>query len=359
MQLHVVDHVAYHGRDAAKTILVADDDRTVRAVLTRILEADGFKVMQAERGEKCLFLSMEKSIDGFLVDLNMPGLDGVELCRRLRALERHKLTPIICVPGNDDDASVSRAFAAGADDFIAKPVNPTTLRARLSGHLQKMDYMKEMERVRKNLHRYISRRTQTMVEAYSITGVLPVPEQQDVCVLFSDVRGFTQLSQELEPTTLFNILSHHLGMQVDCVYRHGGYIDKFAGDGIMAVFDSDDRVAEACRCALEIMEITQSKSMGRNERMLGLGIGIHTGTALVGNIGSDKHLDYSVIGETVNLAARLCGCAEPLSIVVSDKIVAAAEMEADLFFTAPCAVKVRGLREPVTVFNVERSRQRR
>ena len=90
MQLHVADHVACHGRDAAKTILVADDDRTVRAVLTRILEADGFKVMQAERGEKCLFLSMEKSIDGFLVDLNMPGLDGVELCRRLRALERNR-----------------------------------------------------------------------------------------------------------------------------------------------------------------------------------------------------------------------------------------------------------------------------
>jgi len=355
VQPHVIDHVAYHGRDAGKTILVADDDRTVRAVLTQILEADGFKVIQAERGEKCLFLSMEKAIDGFLVDMNMPGLDGVELCRRLRSLERHKLTPIICVTGNDDDTAVSRAFAAGADDFIAKPVNPTTLRARLSGHLQKMEYMKEMERIRKNLNRYISRRTQTMVEAYSITGILPVPEQRDVCVLFSDVRGFTQLSQELEPTTLFNVLSRHLGMQVDCVDRHGGYIDKFAGDGIMAVFDSDRRVGEACRCALEIMAMTRSQGTGRNDRMLGLGIGIHCGPALVGNIGSDKHLDYSVIGETVNLAARLCGCAEPLSIVVSATVVDCAQMEPDLSFTAPCEVKVRGLRDPVTVFNVEQT----
>ncbi len=355
MRPHAADHVAFHGRDVAKTILVADDDRTVRAVLARILEADGFKVVQAERGEKCLFLSMEKKIDGFLVDLNMPGLDGVELCRRLRSLERHKLTPIICVTGNDDDTSVSRAFAAGADDFIAKPVNPTTLRARLTGHLQKMDYMQEMERVRKNLNRYISRRTQTMVEAYSITGMLPTPEQQDVCVLFSDVRGFTQLSQELEPTILFNTLSGHLGMQVDCVYRHGGYVDKFAGDGIMAVFDSDQRVVEACRCALEIMETTESGSMGRDAQRLELGIGIHSGSALVGNIGSDKHLDYSVIGETVNLAARLCGCADPMSIVVSETIVDRGHGGSGLAFTAPCEVKIRGVDDSLTVFNVERA----
>jgi adenylate cyclase len=351
-------HDAYQGRDVAKTILVADDDRTVRAVLTRILEAEGFKVLQAERGEKCLFLSMEKPIDGFLIDLNMPGLDGVEVCRRIRSLERHKLTPIICVTGNSDDNSVSRAFAAGADDFIAKPVNPTTLHARLSGHLQKMDYMKEMERVRKNLNRYISRRTQTMVEAYSITGILPLPEPQDVCVMFSDVRGFTQLSQELEPTILFDVLSNHLGMQVDSVYRHGGYIDKFAGDGIMAVFDSDRRVAESCRCALEIMEATQSRAMSDDGRVLELGIGIHCGTALVGNIGSDNHLDYSVIGETVNLAARLCGFAEPLSIVVSESVVDSARMESDFFFTAPCEVKVRGFRDAVIVYNVARSREK-
>lgn len=198
-----------------------------------------------------------------------------------------------------------------------------------------------------------------MVETYSITGVLSLPEQQDVCVMFSDVHGFTQLSQELEPTTLFNVLSRHLGMQVDRVYRHGGYIDKFAGDGIMAVFDSDQRVTEACRCALEIMETTQSESMGRNERMLGLGIGIHSGTALVGNIGSDKHLDYSVIGETVNLAARLCGCVEPLSIVVSENIVSAAGTEPDLYLTALCQAKVRGVCDAVTVFNVERAREGR
>ena len=354
MQPRVVDSsnpLRSHGE--AKTILIADDDSSSRGSLASLLEAEGYRVVQAERGEKCLFLSMEKSIDAFLIDLDMPGLDGADLCRRLRAMERHKLSPIICLTDSDDDFAVNRAFSCGADDFVNKPINATILKARLSGHLQKLDYMQEMDRIRTNLNRYISRRTQTMVAAYSITGVLPTPEEQDLCVLFSDVRGFTQMSQELEATSLFNVLSNHLGMQVDCVYRYGGYIDKFAGDGIMAVFDSVDRVTEACACALEIIEQTKNGNGNADGQSLELGIGIHAGTALVGNIGSDKHLDYSVIGETVNLAARLCGCAEPMSIVVSERIVGIAQHFREFHFGQPWTVSVRGVRNPISVYNLK------
>ena len=354
MQPHAVDSKTLRSHGEAKTILVADNDPSTRASISALLESEGYHVVQAERGEKCLFLSMEKSIDGFLIDLEMPGLDGADLCRRLRSMERHKLSPIICFTDSDDDAAVNRAFSSGADDFVNKPINSTILKARLSGHLQKLDYMQEMERVRTNLNRYISRRTQTMVAAYSITGVLPTPEEQDLCVLFSDVRGFTQMSQELEPASLFNVLSNHLGMQVDCVYRHGGYIDKFAGDGIMAVFDSEQRVAQACACALEIINATNRGNQRTSEQSLELGIGIHAGTALVGNIGSDKHLDYSVIGETVNLAARLCGCAEPMSIVVSERIAGMAQHK-EFAFGDPWTVSVRGVRNPISVYNLTAS----
>lgn len=358
MSFHAAQKPSWRSPGFDKTVLITDDDRTVRSVLAKMLQADGYRVIEAERGEKCLFLSMEKHIDAFLIDLNLPGLDGVEICRRLRAIDRYRFTPMICITVADEELAVGRAFEAGADDFITKPINPHTLKARLGGRLQKTEYMREMERVRANLSRYISRRTQTMVEAYSVTGILPTPEEQDVCVLFSDVRGFTQLSQDVDPNTLFNILSTQLGMQVDCVYRHGGYIDKFAGDGIMAVFDSDDRVLEACECALEIMEITRSKTFVDNTRELQLGVGIHSGKALIGNIGSDKHLDYSVIGETVNLAARLCGCAEPMSIVVSEDVRRAVPEQSRLTFTAPCQVNIRGLKHPITVYNVRHQHER-
>lgn len=354
LQPHAVDSRTIRAHGETKTILIADDDLNTRTTIAALLEADGYHVVLAERGEKCLFLSMEKSIDAFLIDLEMPGLDGADLCRRLRSMERHKLSPIICLTDSDDDLYVHRAFSCGADDFLNKPINSTILKARLSGHMQKMEYMQEMERIRTNLNRYISRRTQTMVAAYSITGVLPTPEEQDLCVLFSDVRGFTQMSQEVSPPTLFNVLSNHLGTQVDCVYRHGGYIDKFAGDGIMAVFDSENRIEEACACALEIIDSTQAANLHSNDKSIELGIGIHAGTALVGNIGSDKHLDYSVIGETVNLAARLCGCAEPMSVVVSDRIAQLATAHDQFAFGDPWDVSVRGVRNPISVYNLAR-----
>ncbi len=334
----------------AKTVLVVDDDRLTRTVIERILLADGYRVEQADHGQKCLFLSLQRDIDAFLLDLSMPGMNGVEVCRRLRAMERYRLTPIIIVTANDDPARLREVFDAGADDYIIKPVGTVTLQARLKGHLQKMDFFHEMKRIRENLNRYISTRTQSMVEAYSVTGVLPAPEEVEVCVVFTDVRGFTALSQELEATILFHKLSRHLGMQVDCVYRHGGYIDKFGGDGLMAVFDSPDRARRACHCALEILGLTRMDQAGANAPRMEVGIGVHMGPVLIGNIGSEDHLDYSAIGTTVNLAARLCGCAGPMSIVVSDRVVEAAREDAGLGFTARRQVNVRGIREPVTVF---------
>ena len=165
--------------------------------------------------------------------------------------------------------------------------------------------------------------------------------------------GYTALSQTLEPTTLFYKLSRHLGMQVDCVYRHGGYIDKFGGDGIMAVFDSLDRASRACHCALEIIGLTKMDQVAIDESMLELGIGVHMGAVLIGNIGSEDHLDYSAIGATVNLAARLCGCAEPMSIVVSDAVSQSASNDPRLQFGGARQVNIRGIREPVSVHDVE------
>jgi adenylate cyclase len=356
VSFHATARTSWRSPGYEKTVLITDDDRTVRSVLSKMLQTDGYRVVEAERGEKCLFLSMERLIDAFLIDLNLPGLDGAELCRRIRAIERYRFTPIICITASDEEVAVGRAFEAGADDFITKPINPHTLKARLGGRLQKTEYLREMERVRASLGCYLSRRTQTMVEAYSMTGLVPTAEEQEVCVLVSDVRGFTQLSQNVEPNTLFNMLSTQLGMQVDCVYRHGGFIDKFAGDGIMAIFDSERRDVEACECALEIMQITRSKTVVDTARVLALGVGIHSGKALIGNIGSDKHFDYSVIGETVNLAARLGGSAEPMSIVVSEEVRRAVPNDAGLIFTAPCLVAIPGLKNPLTVYQVQRQR---
>lgn len=335
-----------------QTILVADDDRTTRMLLSRILEKVGYRVEQADRGEKCLFLALERKIDGFLIDIRMPGLGGIDLCRRLRDISRYKMTPIIFITSLDEDSSLNDVFVAGATDFISKPVNPVVLKARLMGHLQRVEFYFEIEQVRRYLNRYISSKTQRMVEAYSLTGLLPTPERHHVCVMFTDIRGFTALSRESDLEDLFARVSSHLGRQVDMVYRYGGYIDKFGGDGLMAIFDGDDMTVRACRCALEIMGTIQKKD-DKGQQSLPLGIGIHTGPVLIGNIGSEEHLDYSALGETVNLAARLCNNAESMNVDVSEAVVIAAKGDNDLHFTEPRAVVIRGFDEPVSVYKIK------
>lgn len=357
MSFHDTARAAWRSPGHHKTVLITDDDRTVRTVLSNMLRADGYRVVEAECGDESLSLSIEKYIDAFLIDLNLLdlnllGLDGTELCRRIRAIDRYRFTPIICITALDEVLAVGRAFEAGADDFITKPINAHTLKARLAGRMQKTEHTREMERERNSSNHYISRRKQTVLAAYASTGLRPKPEEQEVCVLFSDVRGFTQLNPELEPDTLFYILSAQLGMQVDSVYRHGGDVGNFAGEGIMAVFDSDRRIVDACECALEIMRITRSKAFVDRARILQLAIGIHSGKALIGNIGSDQHIDYSVIGEAVNVAARLCNYAEPMSIVVSDDVQREASKRASFIFTAPRQVNIRGHEHPITAYSL-------
>lgn len=340
-----------------KTIVIADDDRTVRTLLAKILDTNDFRVELADRGEKCLFLALEKHVDAFLIDIRMPGLGGIELCRRLRAIERYRITPIMFVTSDEDEASLSEGFAAGATDLILKPLNPTVLHARLNAHLERVRYFSEVQQARDYLKRYISTRTQSIVEAYSVTGVLPSPDRTEVCVMFSDVRGFTNLSRVIGMEDLFDNLSRLLGMQVDIVHRHGGYIDKFGGDGIMAIFDRDDMASAACRCALEIIRRTDTLEQQGQKYRLPVGIGLAMGPVMIGNIGSPEHLDYSAIGENVNLAARLCGHAEAGQVLVSDAVRQSVEQEERFRLGRGMPVQIKGFTEPVTVYALHERQQ--
>jgi len=218
-----------------------------------------------------------------------------------------------------------------------------------------VEYFKELEKIRNYSNRYISLRIRRMVEAYSTTGLKPLPELHDVCIMFTDIRGFTSLSQEIELGSLFDGLSIHLGMQVDKVSKYGGYIDKFGGDGLMAIFDGDDMAEQSCRCAIEIIEDSVKFLKIDNKYELPVGIGIHAGQVMIGNIGSAEHLDYSAIGETVNIAARLCGHAEPMFINVSEDLIQLVGNASNLQFTAPIPTKIKGLQDPLPVYQLKRN----
>jgi adenylate cyclase len=187
-----------------------------------------------------------------------------------------------------------------------------------------------------------------------VTGTLPPPQEQDLAICFTDMRGFTAFSEDREPAHLFSLVSAVLADQVHIIHEFGGYVDKFGGDGVMSIFEGPDMVLQSCLCALRILESARLKDAGLTEQAHGFGVGIHVGRAVVGNIGSPEHLDFSAVGSAVNLAARLCGQAQAMSIVVSKAVRDAVDSDPRLKFHSERAVSIRGMKGPVKVYTLSR-----
>lgn len=337
-----------------RTIIIADDDGAIRDLVGQILERDGYEVIRAESGEQAVGFAAGRQVDAFLLDIGMPKMSGIQVCSTLRAMENYRTTPIIFVTGVDD-TGLEQALAAGADDFVTKPFSSVILRARLKTQLERRDYIQRLERARKALKQYLSKRTLDVVDTTSLTGMLPPPKEQDLAVCFTDIRGFTAFSEGTEPNQLFAMVSALLAEQVDIIHSHGGYVDKFGGDGVMAIFDGPEMVLHSCLCALSLLDSASTKDPAGMDDIRRFGIGINTGRAVIGNIGSPEHLDYSAIGSTVNLAARLCGQAQATSIAVSKAVRDAAGSDPRLNFHTERQVPIRGMKEPVTVYTLSRA----
>jgi len=335
---------------------VVDDQATIRKIVKGVLVHSSALVLEASCAEQAIRIAREERIHAFLLDIQLQDSNGIELCRALRGMDNYRNTPIMFVTAMDERRTLQQALEAGGDDFIPKPIYPVILRARLSNLFQKTEYLRQIELISLSLHRYVSPRTEEMARIYAKTGVLPPPREHEVCVLFTDVRGFTELSQQLEPDVLFQVLSEHLAAQVSLVYTQGGYVDKFAGDGMMAVFDGEDMALKSCLCALDILEFSRDRIEQQGGKIHQLGMGIHRGHAMIGNLGSSEHLDYTLVGKTVNLAARLCGAADRLSIVVSQTVRDAIAEDPRVQFSRERGVIMRGFEDPVLIYDLTRGK---
>jgi adenylate cyclase len=337
-----------------RNILIAANYSGDRENLQRILQPEGYDLTYAESAEQVIALAHTLQIDAFIVNVGLLKTNGIDLCGEIRAMEKHRSTPVIILAAVENDLIVEEALAAGADDFINTPCAPLAVRTRVKSSLRRWEESVRLERVRRILTQYLSKRTLEVFENSPLTGTLPPPQERDLAICFTDIRGFTAFSEETEPTRLFSLVSDLLADQVNIIHKFGGYVDKFGGDGVMAVFDGPDMVVQSCLCALSILDSARILDMAGMEEIRRFGIGIHTGRAVVGNIGSPEHLDYSAIGSTVNLAARLCGQAQATSAVVSKAVREAVQGDHRLNFHSERQVSIRGFREAVTVYTLNR-----
>jgi adenylate cyclase len=341
-----------------RCILVVDDDANARRPAVDVLSSEGYQVIEAESAGCAMEQARSHSVDAFLIHLDMTGRNGIDICREIRNIEPYKFTPVLLFTRNGGHGQTVAAFESGCTDVLdGRSMNSDVFRTRLKDHIQRTEYFEQLERTRLTMISYLSRRTLEVVTATSRTGVLPPPEERDLAILFTDLRGFTSMSEQMDPVILFELVSRLLGHQVKLIHEFGGYVDKFGGDGVMAIFDGPEMVLQSCLCALRIAESSHRVIPEESQRLWQSGIGIHTGPVVIGNIGTPDHLDYSAIGTTVNLAARLCGQAKATSIVVSKAVRDAAAGDPRIHFHSERQADIRGIRGPVTVYTLsERSK---
>ena len=357
------------------TLLVVDDNEMNRDMLSRRLERRGYKVQVADGGQRALDMVAAEQFDLILLDIMMPGVDGIEVLRRLRQQFSPSDLPIIMVTAKDSSEDVVAALKHGANDYVTKPIDFPVVLARATTALnlraaqvalrQKMEEVQrlagDLERhngfIRKVFGRYL---TDEVVQSLLDTpeGLALGGQKRKVTILMSDLRGFSALSERMAPEQVVGFLNHYLGAMADIITRWQGTIDEFIGDAILAIFGApqfrEDDAERAVACALE-MQLAMEQLNAHNASLglppLEMGIGINTGEVVVGNIGSTTRAKYGVVGSQVNLAGRIESYTVGGQVLVSD--ATAAEMRDALAVRRTFSMEAKGIRDPVVLHDIK------
>ncbi|QNN53529.1 adenylate/guanylate cyclase domain-containing protein [Nocardioides mesophilus] len=298
-------------------VLVVDDEPANLALLDKLLRHLGYDVVQASDGLQAVAAVAEHEPDLVCLDVLMPGLDGIEVCQRLRAQPAYVGLPILLVTALNRPEDKVRGLEAGADDFLSKPFDESELAARVRSLLR----MKALQdRLGDLLRRYVS----DSVAAEVLRAPFAVDMRGDrrhVSTLFADVRGYTALASQHQPEAALDLLNRYLTVGTEAVEAFGGTVAELLGDGVFAFFgapvlhsdDPERAVRAAARLQVEIGRLEIPSLPGVR---LQAGIGITTGEVIAGNIGSERRMHYAVVGDPVNVSARLQTAAGPGQILV-------------------------------------------
>jgi class 3 adenylate cyclase len=365
-------------------ILIADDNPTNRDILQARLATQGYEIIAAADGEEALELAARHQPDLLLLDVMMPKLDGLEVCRRLKGDASLPFMPIIMVTARADSRDVVAGLEAGADEYLTKPVDQAALVARvrsmlriktlhdtaqqqaqrleaqsaeLAGWNQELEarvaqQVEDIERL-SQLQRFLSPQ---IAEAIVSSPQALEPHRREITVCFCDLRGFTAFAETAEPEDLMSVLRDYHAAMGELIFRFEGTLEHFAGDGMMVFFNDplpcDDPAGHAVQMAIAMRERAAGLAAGwrRRGHQLGFGMGIAMGYATLGRIGFEGRFDYGAIGSVTNVAARLCGEAAAGHILVTERVCMAVEDHIALESIGD--LELRGLRRAEAAYNV-------
>ncbi|MCC3415021.1 MAG: response regulator [Microcoleus sp. PH2017_29_MFU_D_A] len=320
----------------AGTVLVVDDNPDLRFYVSGILRESGFAVLLARNGEEGFAVAKNRRPDLIVTDLMMPVISGLDLIRMIRQDEDLRGTPAILLTAKADADTRIEGVERGADAYLSKPFNDRELLAEVRNLIA----LKQNERRVQQLNNYLTESVlrrflpPSMVKA-AAAGDLALdlrPEPRLITILFSDIVGFTQMANTLRSRRVAELLNEYLAAMTKAIFDSGGTVDKFVGDAVMALFGAPEELTpnEQVRRAIAAARLMLRALKQLNERWLEQGIvgengvppvrfrcGIHQGTAVVGMFGGPDRSDYTAIGPSVNIAARLQEVAEPNSVLIS------------------------------------------
>lgn len=348
-------------------ILAVDDLQENRELVARNLSRSGHLVITAASGEEALRALEQSDVDVVLLDLLMPGMDGREVLRRIKEHPEWRATPVIVISGSQDMDGIIECIEAGADDYLFKPFNPVLLQARIKAGIERKRWHDKEEQYRQQLERnekFIRATFGRYLSDEIVTDILERPEGLElggdlrrVSIMLSDIRGFTSLSESLEPAQVVTMLNRYLGKMTDIIMAHQGTIDEFIGDAILAVFGApqhrDDDADRAVNCALEMqaaMVEINALNVAEGFPAIYTGIAINTGDVIAGNIGSERRSKYGFVGHPMNVTSRIEDVTRGGEILISDSTLKSLKGE----FTVGRSeeINVKGIDETLLVHEI-------
>ncbi|WP_206186854.1 response regulator [Winogradskyella aurantia] len=310
-------------------ILVVDDEADLEALIKqkfrKKIRQKEYEFLFAENGKIALERIQEHpEVDIVLSDINMPEMDGLTLLSEL-----HELSPLIksvIVSAYGDMDNIRTAMNRGAFDFITKPINFEDLTITMEKTLEHARHLKEtLQAIKENniLKMYVDENVLNFMGNREYESTIMANETIEGTVMFIDICGFTAISETEKADTVVKMINTYFDEMVKEIIEHKGYIDKFIGDAIMAVFRGEFHLDRAIDAALAVCEkINTLTDIGEDLSYTPkVSIGIKSGEMISGNIGSSslKRLDYTVIGDTVNTAARLQDAAKENQIIICEE----------------------------------------
>lgn len=359
------------------TVLVVDDVEANIRLLEALLQSDGHVVVSASSGPEALD-AVNGSVDLVVLDINMPGMNGLEVCRRIREEDNGRVLPILMVTSDADENTVT-AVEAGADDFVNRPFDQDELLARvrslvrikqlhdvvqhqaeelasLNESLQARveEQMAELEALRR-LRRFLSPQLAEVVLSAGNEDLLE-PHRRQVAVVFCDLRGYTRFAAGAEPEELVEALGRFHAVLGELVAEHEATVGHFDGDGVMLFFNDPipcpAPALRAVRFSIAVRDavVPLHDEWRRRGHDLDIGFGVSFGFATLGTIGFEGRYDYTALGPVVNRAARVCTAALPGEVLVDQRVFGDVRDEVQAEEREP--IDAKGFPEPVDVWAV-------